>query len=451
MDAWWETPLREVFDGRKVILAGAVAVVWREHVETLRSAGASDVLVVATEGRGAGTLPDARTVVVEPAAALSMMERLHHTNEVLADPPGTIVDALDDFDPTGTALVVGSFTNAVPELAGRPFLAHRRPRWVALEDKVVIDAFWDRAGVRRRPSVVLPVAEAPAAAASLDAGVGTVWAADAREGFHGGATWTRWVGEDDAAGVVDELRAVCATVRVMPFVEGVPCSVHGIVLPDGVAVVRPVEMVVLRSGRRFVYTGCATYWDPPTWVRDQMRAVARRVGERLAAEVGFRGAFTVDGVAAADGFWPTELNPRFGGGLMTMSRADGRLPLLLLNDLVVAGHPLGRTAHQLEDELVERGDANRGGGTWMLSVPGDLSSVDRQVAMDAGTWRWAGDDEPEAGHVVGGEGFLRNLYTSSRVPIGPPSAPLAAAFWEFADRELGTGTGGLTAAHDPFA
>jgi hypothetical protein len=439
-----------VFAGRRVILAGAVAVAWTEHVETVRSAGAADVLVVATEGRGAGALPDARTVVVEPPEALSMMERLHHTNGVLADPPGEIRVALDDFDPTGDAVIVGSFTNTVPELAGRPFLAHRRPQWVALEDKVVIDAFWDRAGVRRRPSAVVPLPEAPAAAAALDAGAGTVWAADAREGFHGGATWTRWVGDDDAAGVVDELGPVCATVRVMPFVEGIPCAVHGIVLPDGVAVVRPVEMVMLRRGRRFVYGGCATYWDPPPWVREEMRAVARRAGARLATEVGFRGAFTVDGVAAADGFWPTELNPRFGGGLMTIARADGRLPLLLLNDLIVAGHPLGRTAGQLEDELVERGDAHRGGGTWMLSVPADLTAVDRHVAVDAGTWRWAADGEPAAGHVIGGEGFLRNRYSAAGVPIGPPSAPLAAAFWDFADSELGTGTAGLTAPPDPF-
>ena len=51
-------------------------------------------------------------------------------------------------------------------------------------------------------------------------------------------------------------------VRVMPFLEGVPCSVHGIVLPDGTAALRPVELVTLRRGTDLVYAGCATFWDP---------------------------------------------------------------------------------------------------------------------------------------------------------------------------------------------
>ena len=54
--------------------------------------------------------------------------------------------------------------------------------------------------------------------------------------------------------------------------------------------------------------------------REQMRAIARRAGERLRAEVDYRGAFTVDGVLTGDGFLPTELNPRNGAGLATMSR-----------------------------------------------------------------------------------------------------------------------------------
>ena len=90
-------------------------------------------------------------------------------------------------------------------------------------------------------------------------------------------------------------------VRVMPFLEGIATSIHGIVLPDGVVALRPVEMVTLRRGHELRYSGCATFWDPPDEIREEMRDVARRVGERLRAEVDFRGAFTVDGVATADG------------------------------------------------------------------------------------------------------------------------------------------------------
>ena len=96
----------------------------------------------------------------------------------------------------------------------------------------------------------------------------------------------------------------------MPFLDGVPCSIHGLVLPDGTAVFRPVEIAILRdaAGRQFVYGGLSTYWDPPPADREEMRDVARRVGEHLRAAYGYRGAFGIDGVLTADGFRPTELN-----------------------------------------------------------------------------------------------------------------------------------------------
>ena len=64
----------------------------------------------------------------------------------------------------------------------------------------------------------------------------------------------------------------------MPFLDGVPCSIHGMVLPDGTAVFRPVEIAILRdvARRRFVYGGLSTYWDPP-------RPTATRCATRPAA------------------------------------------------------------------------------------------------------------------------------------------------------------------------
>src|SRR5690606_8934972 len=121
-------------------------------------------------------------------------------------------------------------------LDGRPFVAFRRREWVALEDKTNIDALLDRAGVARAPSAVVPVAEAARARHELDAGDGTVWAVDATAGFHGGATGTRWVVDDaDAERAARELGAIGRHIRVMPFLEGVATSIHGVVLPDGVA------------------------------------------------------------------------------------------------------------------------------------------------------------------------------------------------------------------------
>ncbi|HSL73381.1 MAG TPA: hypothetical protein VK853_02905 [Ilumatobacteraceae bacterium] len=447
MDEWWIDPMRRAFAGRRVVLAGAKGVSWTEHIDLLRSVGVEQMLVVATDGRGAGPLPDVPTLIIEPPAGMTEMERIHASHRTLADPPPVAVDALERFDPHREALVIGTFLATVSHLDGRPLLARRRPEWVALEDKVVVDSFWDRAGVDRAPSAVVPLFEGEQAASRLDRGQGTVWAADAREGFHGGAHGTRWVTDPASRDrALATLARICDTVRVMPFLEGVPCSIHGIVLPDGIAVLRPVELVTLRRGRDLLYAGCATYWDPAPAIRDAMRAIARRVGEQLRDEVAFRGAFTVDGVVTLDGFRPTELNPRFGAGIMTIARGTG-IPMLLVNDLVVAGHDIGRTAEELETDVLAHADARRGGGTWTGTLEHDVDVEARPVGFDGTAWHWA-TDGPVAGHVTAGDGFVRCIYDQASTPVGPPTAPRAVAFWEFMARELGTATGGLTPASE---
>jgi hypothetical protein len=398
----------------------------------LRLAGVVDLLVVANAW-GAGDRPDASTIVVEMPAGLSTMEQIRAEARFLADPPPDVIDAIDTFDPSGEAVALGTFLNTCATLVGRPFVSYRRPEWVALEDKVVIDDFWDRAGIRRQPSTVVPLDDAADAARSIDRGDGTVWAADARDGFHGGASQTHWVADEPSrTDALERLRPVAERVRIMPFIDGTPCSIHGIVLPDGVAVARPVEMVTLRQGHRFVYAGCATYWDPPSGIRDQMRSVARTVGVRLAEELDFRGTFTVDGVSASDGFWPTELNPRFGAGMNTIARASG-LPILLVNDLVVGGHDLGRRAPDVEAELLERADAHRGGGTWMGGLTPTVQPGQRR--FDGAT-------------VTVGDSFVRCIHDPATTPTGPSTAARACEFWQFADAALGTAIGPLTPAPD---
>ena len=448
-ETWWARALRSVVGGRRVILAGSVAAAWTEHLPILRDAGATDLLVVATEGAGVGPLPDVPTVVVTPPAGLPLMDRIHFANRSLEQPSPRVVEALTEFDPDRTAVVIGTFLNTASHLDGRPFLAYRHAEWIALEDKVVVDAFWDRAGVERQPSVVVPLADAAEAFPSLDRGHGTVWAADARDGFHGGAEHTHWVIDElSATRARAALAAHCDQVRVMPFVDGVPCSIHGIVLPDGVAVLRPVEMIVLRriledSSREFFYAGCATFWDPADDVRTQMVDVARRVGEQLRAEVDFKGTFTVDGVAAPDGFWPTELNPRFGAGINTIARAGGEIPILLINEVVGSGLPLGISAAELERELVSLADAHRGGGTWKPGLSSPVAVEDRPAVFESGGWRWASNgDDPAAvaGMVTAGDGIVRCRYVPGPTPVGPSTGAQAAAFWRFAAAELGTPT-----------
>jgi hypothetical protein len=204
-------------------------------------------------------------------------------------------------------------------------------------------------------------------------------------------------------------------------------------------------MVTLRRGSDFSYAGCATYWDPEPGIREQMRAVARRAGDQLREEVDFRGTFTVDGVVAADGFWPTELNPRFGAGIMTMARGTG-IPMVLVNDLIVGGHDIGRTSAELEGDVVAHGDARRGGGTWQGGLDIQTELVAEPVRYTNGAWAWARDGGPVDGRVTAGAGFVRCLYDQGSTPIGPSTGPRAAAFWDFAAAELDIDTAGLAAA-----
>ncbi len=123
-----------------------------------------------------------------------------------------------------------------------------------------------------------------------------------------------------------------------------------------------------------------------------MRDAARRVGEQLRAEVDFRGAFTLDGVATVDGFRPTELNPRFGAGLSVITRGLADVPLHLVLDLVVAGVALPIAAAELEARDPRASPTpTRVGGTWQVGTSPRRARVDdRPACYVDGAWRWAG-------------------------------------------------------------
>ena len=292
-----------------------------------------------------------------------------------------------------------------------------------------------------------------AACAELDRGAGTVWSGDAREGFNGGGHAVRWIRDgDDGTSAIEFFTDLCDRVRVAPFVEGLSCSVHGFVADDGVAVLRPVELVNLRrpTGDRLQYAGCATFWDPPDADRAEMRAAGRRLGEHLRATVAYRGFFTLDGILGADGFVATECNPRPGAGLGYITTALPEFPLDLVQYLAVAGDAEWLRAADLEAFVLETGDRVRSGGGWTpITTRFDTTRTERLV-REGESFRIATDDERRDATLSLGPGatggFIRIDFSSSRTPVGPSLGPLVAAAFAYADAAHGTGIGAVTPA-----
>jgi hypothetical protein len=456
MTGRYTSRLRRFYRGRKLILTGAPLAMLRGNSRMVRSIGADRPFLLAA-GVGTGPLPSeeegerhvlrltAPDIVSETRAIMSLLANL----------PAEALAALDRYDPDREALVLSPPANELHTIAGRRVYGPRRPSWRRLEDKTLIDELWDAHGIRRPPSVVVPANAAAlrAAARRMDRGLGTVWSGDTREGVNGGAIYVRWVRHDrDESEAVAFLSSHCNRARVVPFIEGVPCSIHGLVLADGVAALRPVEMVTLRpaGSNRLVFAGAATFWDPPEADREAMRRVAGVVGAALRDRVGYLGAFTVDGVLSEDGFLPTELNTRYGAGLMVMADSREDLPLWLLNLAVVEGEPLGLGSAVLEADVLERADRHRSGAVWTVTHRAPPTSRQSPVAFSPGGARFASPGEQPAGTLWFGPsnvgGYVRLALDPARIPVGPSVAPLAVDAFALADERLATSIGPMSPA-----
>jgi hypothetical protein len=449
--------LAERYAGRPVVLGPEVLAGLTPAVARFRALGCP-VLALATAS-GAGPLPaegDCTVVHVELPPTASMTEEVRVLDRVTRSLPPAVVAAVEAFDPDRRALwFPGPFVTSDTPLLGREVVGGRPAAWMALEDKIAADALWDAAGVERAPARVCPVEPDVLARASAeltsDPRLGVVWSGDARDGVNGGGNFVRWVvDERDRAAAFAFFAPRCDRVRVVPFLDGVPCSVHGIVLPAGTAVLRPVELAVLRqpATRSFVYGGLSTWWDPPAHDREEMRAVARRVGDHLAATHGYRGAFGVDGVLTAAGFWPTELNPRMSAGLTTLARVDPDFFAFLQAHLVPGLDPgLGVADVESLLPLLDRERTGR------PSAVGQGVSLGSDVGHDV---RWEGDRlvrsaAPTGTTLVAADtavGFFAKLEPCALLAPGDRLAPLNVALLDLLDREHATGFGPLEAAPD---
>ncbi|WP_242586669.1 hypothetical protein [Streptomyces sp. MST-110588] len=276
---------------------------------------------------------------------------------------------LDGLDPGRRWLALGTPRTGVAEFLGRQVYGWRRPEWAAVEDKTTIDRLWAAAGVAAPPHVVVaaeelrrgPQGAGPQGAGPLGAGpqgtgngiglgigigigeiagpAGVVVAADSTRGHVGDSLGLRWVPDpgdpDRFQESVRDLAGRADRVRIARFADGVPCSVLGMALPDGIAVFSPIEIVTLGDPEtgRLLFCGSSTHWRPgPAAVRD-MRDATRRAGRELVRTTGYRGIFSVDGLLTPDGFTATELNPRHASGL-GLRAALPDFPVYLFNRAV---------------------------------------------------------------------------------------------------------------------
>jgi hypothetical protein len=447
--------LAERYAGRPVLMGPGVLAGYTSQVGWFRDLGCP-VLVVAT-ARGAGPIPEPDTcevVQIVPPPASTMTDEVRQQDRIARNLPPLAAAAIEAFDPNRRGVWFASpFVTTDQPIDGRPVAFGRPASFLALEDKMLADAIWDAAHVARAPYRVVPNEETALAEATaeLSGPLGAVWSGDARDGVNGGGNYVRWiVDEDDQRTAAWFFKPRCDRIRVMPFLDGVPCSIHGYVLPDGTAVFRPLEIVSLRDveRRQFVYAGLGTLWDPPDADREEMRAAARRVGDHLSAAYGYRGAFGIDGVLTAEGFRPTELNARMSGGAAVVCDIDRRF-FTLLQAALVSGEDVGLTVADLET-VVPLMDAERVGrvaaigqgmtlgGTFTYPVSYDGRRMERSE-VETGNTLFAGDTP---------NGFFAKVDPCAALRRGERLAGINLALAELMDRDHGASFGKLEAGAD---
>jgi hypothetical protein len=448
----WQRIARTEVEGRRVVVCAPLAAMTDDAVGRLLDLGATGVFAVGL-GRGTGQPPSESLdgYVSFDVRADSVVDQFDQHRRILGDPPERLRRTLDEFDPDCEARVLGSAFIGVAEIAGREVYGRQPAELARWEDKLRAEEVWDAAGLVREPAVVVPLDAGMVrdAVDEMDAGSGAVVAAD---GWHGAAERTRWITHaDQVAGVVSEWSGVAEQVRVMPFIEGVPCSIHAVVFPDDVFAFFPVELFVLRRAGTtdLVYSGTGATWKPAPADREYMRSIAGAVGRVLREMVGYRGGVTIDGVMGRDGFCPTELNTRLGSGFAHAGGALPDMPWGAVQRALREGVEMPVPEVEVLDEIERRLAASRPVrgiryGSWRRThstTTFGLDSVD-------GTTTVVDDAESAPGmarvgpHAMGTMIFVQPPGSE----MGTRAAPAVADALRAVDRRLGFGLGPLEAA-----
>lgn len=361
--------LNTVISRQKWITGMPVLVGAESAAQELIELGAKEVFAIGcTEGIRHAPMKDTHksritSHCVEVESKSEMMDEIRSSESVLNHLDSESLSLIDAFDPQHEALVMRTIFSEGKPIAGRSVFGARPQSWQALEDKIIIDEFWDLAGVKRAPSqnIKLNLAKLQHAFHNMNHGQGVVISGDAKSGFHGGASRTRWAKtEQQLELILNELLLECEEARVMPLLEGVSCSMHGWVFPNGEYIsLHPCEMLVSYSEQetKFEYHGASSYWRPSPTLEQEMREAVEKSAELLSKKYNYRGVFTVDGIATDKGFFPSELNPRFGGALSRLGSALPELPLLSMHYASIEGYDLGISPRELKELIISIAEA----------------------------------------------------------------------------------------------
>ena len=443
--------VRTVVAGRPWIVATGVVVASLRIAKELMGLGATKVLAIGMS-RGTGSLENEHEWIqlldLGMADVPDMMDAIRLEEQTFGNLPDDVISLVKDFDPTQQARVVGNIYSGHESIAGRKTIGFRPKSWQDLEDKMIVDTLWDQAGVRRAPSRIVTLSEYSfevlwtSIVPRYDWGSGTVWVGDNKSGWHGGAKMLRWVRDKkDAESAFDFFAASCDTIRVMPFMDGIPCSIHGWVFKDKTIGLRPCEMLIFQCEgvSQLTYSGASTNWKPTESHRQEMVESVVKVGDHLRETVGYRGSFTMDGVMTSQGFMPTELNPRFGGALNRMSASLPDLPLYLMHLCTVEGLELDVEPESLGRLIVEAAEQNpiiR--GMYVLEGVYGLDPDECSVLLNpSGQWYQAPDDSKAPACILRLGTATAGTFVFVDVPAGYVSrgesaAPILASLFAFA-------------------
>lgn len=439
----WRDALRPLLSGRPWLVTSDHLVGAQAFARSLQELGATDLFVLAAS-RGTGELDSALPSheLGVTAGGGGVMDGLRACSDALENLPPDALDLIEAWDPERRASTLRPFFSNGRPIGGRPTYGARPEAWQALEDKTVIDPLLRAAGLEVAPSEVVAVSDLPAVWRRYDRGDGAVVAGDNREGFNGGASYVRRVqSAESLEHALQFFRTRCDRVRVMPFLEGLPCSIHAFVTSGQVAVFRPCEMLVFRDadGERFRYAAAATWWDCPRPAAHAMRSAARRLGHHLHATTGYRGMFTLDGVLTAEGFRPTEVNPRIGAAFRGLTTGLD-LPMELLHYAAIEGEPLDWRLQELEETVMAWSATRRSGRLGM--VVAEAPAVSRTVRMGLQGGQLVPQEDASPGVTVSygpapAGGYLNVSPDPEAVPIGPAFAPRGARWLTQAAEHFG--------------